>query len=1033
MYTQYFGFKKPPFSITPDSGCFYTNAVFLDAHATLLDAIDEQLGLNLLTGEPGTGKTTLLKRLTQDLDETIQLVYLQNSNLNLQDLVGCLLDKLGLIEPGQTRWGIDEELKQLQRHLQSLTEQRRSCVLFIDDAQNLPGETLGSLPLLLKAGDNGSQLQVLLSGSQELLLRLNAPELSELSGLVAAHARLRELQISEIPAFIDYQIRFAGSMRSDIFSEPAIREITQTTSGRPSDINKVCDKALEIAYRQGTQVVTREIIRQTSSASWLELEATRSDAAPQRHNLLRRLLDKTAASFSRPKSSWTQHFPAFSGGSLNGLKDRILPLWGFLRQKSRALANSGLHLGRGVFEKTGILLLVAAAKLWKLGTHTSRRVKPVAKAVLPRARQVRQRYSGKLQRRHAWIAGGLALLLAFGGLLVFSPAPDRQELAQTAASAETGQSKAADQPATVVKTQNQTQEASGRRLTRISEMRAEIAQLNLDLKTTISNRDYLKNRVKILTSERDKLKIERSQIQFAHDQLQLTLATTRKQVAKLERDLTASRNVVAIPSEKRETNQLSNPDDEASNAATASSVQNNDIASFARDQQQLLDPSGQAAQTSVAQTGSEPDPGTAAKPNPGPFDVSQSNSVRSDSLNGEPPMDYISDTAAVPASVSSEETPIINGEPQIVAAAPLDPGKGLSAEPVSDNAVPLPPATSGETRPAAAKKRFSNQTVALLLHKARRLYLKDKLTTPADNNAYDVYKQVLEGHPGHPKARAGLEKIASRYMGWAETEAKNGNKTKAIRYYKKALSVLPGNREVAAKIEALESGRPVTAKLEAPAPAKPAATASATGNRQSEVARDRLKTLRVEISERSLLRAVEAGNLEMAGLLIDAGISPDAQNTAKQTALLTAAINGDEAITRLLIARGANVNKTNTMGRSPLIAAAWNGDAALVAILLEGGAKIETTSREGWNALMYAAWNGHHNTVSALLKNGGQVNAVNAQGWTALMNAAWNGHNETVRVLLEHGANPGYETPSGETALLVASQQGHRETALLLD
>ncbi len=990
MYTQYFGFRKPPFKITPDSGFFYTNAVFLDAHCNLLDAIDEQRGLNLLTGDHGTGKTTLLKRLAQDLDDSVHFIYLQNSNLTPEDLVGRLLDKLGVEEAGRSRAPLEALIVQLRDHMKILSERQQSCVLFVDDAQNLPADTLGVLPLLIQAEDGSNQLQMVLSGSPELLVKLTDPALSAASQLVAEHAKLDRLPAGEIAAFIDHQIRVAGSMRSDIFSEPAIREITQTTSGRPSDINQVCDKALEIAYRQKTQVVTREIIRQTSSPSWLEMnEADQASASPA--TPIKRAAEKAASTLSKLPRARSR------------LAARISPLLSDMAKK-RPNLRPVLNWGQRLLERFGVVALIAVAKLWRFTALTWHFAKASALASFAWIRALQRNSGFKLRRRYAWPVASLVLVAAFIGLITLIPGPDTPQLTDRGAS-----DGAVTEVASAPKELAAEKTSSGRQLSEISALRSELAQVKLNLRTTASNRNYLQKRVAALTSERDELVVKQSQLQFAHKQLELTLASTRKQVADLEGDLSTLQAMAQLSKSNAGDSGKSGQD---GNPAATSSWQS------ATPELPGTDESTKAAlkpeRTEVATLDQ---PVTAAQ------------------------LEYLSNeaepivTAAGPIQSDGDDTPIIAGVPQISETGAPDYSGELEATPASDSQEISALSASDEELPAPAKKTFSKHTLALLMHKARRLYLKDMLTTPAGNNAYDVYMQILEGNPGHAKATAGIEKIASRYLDWAETEVNNGNKRKALRYYKKALSVVPGHAEIAARIAALE-GKQAPAESTATAPTATAETEqieSASDAEQSEAARARLKTLRIEVSERSLLRAVEAGNLEITDLLIDAGISPDAQNVSKQTALLTAAINGNETITKLLLERGADVNKTNSMGRSPLIAAAWNGNASLVSILLKGGAEIETTSKEGWNSLMYAAWNGHSSTVLALLKSGVQVDAVNAQNWTALMNAAWNGHSETVRVLLEHGADAGHRTPSGETALSVASQQGHREAALLLE
>lgn len=1024
MYTQYFGFRKPPFKITPDSGFFYTNAVFLNAHSSLLDAIDEQRGLNLLIGEPGTGKTTLLKRLAEDLDETVRFIYLQNSNLEPEDLIGRLLDKLSIVKAGEAREPFEIEVSRLRDHLKSLTEQQQSCVLFIDDAQNLPFDTLNTLPLLLHGENSENLLQIVLSGAPELPTKLTDPSLSAVLALVAVRARLDRLPAGEIAAFIDHQIRVAGSMRSDIFSESAIREIAQTTSGRPSDINQVCDKALEIAYRQKTQVVTREIIRQTNNPAWLEMESPLSDnqskTAP-----IKNLIDKAVKHVTR-MGSRKDPVPSEVPAPARQRQVSQIKIWmayatRFLREKRVALGRPLTAVGQKTIEKAGILTLIAAVKAWKTVARLSLFSKHFAIAKLARIWGWWRGTGFEFRLRHAWMIVGLAVVATFIGLLAFIPEQASERIAERESPEAT-----ANELVTAQAGQPNADSASGRQLSEISSLRAELAQRNLDLKTTVSNRNYLQKRVAALTKERDNLAIETAQMKFANDQLELTLAATRKQLADVTNELSTAQALARLPDSQAEDDTgLNIPKRQAPENAIAdrSTISAPDGSG---DKLPSLDP-----QNSLA-TLADLDPVVPERPVTAQTEVA--------SLDPAVPnthLEYIGDDAEpaisqTPTSLSTDDgTPIIAGIPQIT--------DSVSEETTEVSAIED---SQANERLKAPKKTFSDHTVALLLYKAQRLYLKDKLTTPAGDNAYAVYQQILEGNPGQPKAIAGIQKIAGRYLDWAKAEEDRGNKAKALRYYRKALSVQPEDENIATQIAGLEDRRPVRGSVVSDSDPAPAVRKSENVNeasrpapqlRESETARARLKTLRIEVSERSLLRAVEADNLEIADLLMDAGVSPNAQNISKQTALLTAAINGNITITKRLLERGADANRTNNMGRSPLLAAAWNGNAPLVSVLLEGGAEIDATSNEGWNALMYAAWNGHGSTVQALLKSGVRIDAVNAQGWTALMNAAWNGHSETVRVLLEHGANPGHVTPTGETALLVASQQGHRETALLLE
>src|SRR5262245_2592182 len=178
MYTDYFGFRVPPFNVTPNSRFFYTNPTYQEAYANLLYGIRERKGFVVLVGEVGTGKTTLLRRLMVNLEADVRFAFFYNTTLTFEELLSFVCRELGLAVKDK---GSLEQLQELNAFLIERFATGGNAALLIDEAQNLQEEVLENLRLLSNLELSGEKLlQIVLVGQPELELKLNQPALRQL-------------------------------------------------------------------------------------------------------------------------------------------------------------------------------------------------------------------------------------------------------------------------------------------------------------------------------------------------------------------------------------------------------------------------------------------------------------------------------------------------------------------------------------------------------------------------------------------------------------------------------------------------------------------------------------------------------------------------------------------------------------------------------------------------------------------------------------------------------------------------------------
>lgn len=258
MYEQHFGFRESPFSITPDPRFFYANSVYLEAYANLRYGIEAKKGFIAVTGEVGTGKTTLLRKLMLSLDKTIQTVLVFNTDVTFNELLRVISRELGLSTAGKDRLSMIEGLND---YLIEQLEHGRTVCMLIDEVQNLSDESLEGLRLLSNLEtDRQKLLQIVLMGQPELQAKLDQPHLRQLKQRIAIRSELARLRDDEVGSYINFRIRVAGCDNPELFHSDAVEKIAFYSKGIPRLINVICDNALVIAFAGSEKYVSPEVI-----------------------------------------------------------------------------------------------------------------------------------------------------------------------------------------------------------------------------------------------------------------------------------------------------------------------------------------------------------------------------------------------------------------------------------------------------------------------------------------------------------------------------------------------------------------------------------------------------------------------------------------------------------------------------------------------------------------------------------------------------------------------------------------------------
>ena len=260
MYVDYFGLRENPFSIAPDPAYLYMSDSHREALAHLLYGLKSDGGFVLLTGEIGTGKTTICRSLIDQVPADVDLAFVLNPKVTVCELLETICDELQIDRPGQG--SIKALVDSLNVRLLETNAQGRKTVLVIDEAQNLSTDVLEQLRLLTNLETARRKLlQIILLGQPELRDMVNQPQMRQLAQRVTARYHLGPLEREDIAAYIQHRLQVAGCDRA-LFPAGAVKQVSRLSKGIPRLINLICDRALLGAYTLKKAQIDAAIVKQ---------------------------------------------------------------------------------------------------------------------------------------------------------------------------------------------------------------------------------------------------------------------------------------------------------------------------------------------------------------------------------------------------------------------------------------------------------------------------------------------------------------------------------------------------------------------------------------------------------------------------------------------------------------------------------------------------------------------------------------------------------------------------------------------------
>jgi general secretion pathway protein A len=291
MYENYYGFAEKPFSLTPDPKYLYRSQSHASAFDLLQYAIRRREGFVVVTGDIGTGKTTLCRALLEEIDRTTFTALVLNPFLSEEDLLKRILQDFGVVSRDEMKTGRlatvtkQELIDTLYDFLLSLIPLKASAVLIIDEAQHLPLPVLEQIRILSNLEtDKEKLLQIILVGQLNLQPLLRSPHLRQLDQRVSIRYQLEPLDRDTVSAYIAHRLTIAGGSAAVTFTPKAIDEVHRLSGGIPRLINLICDRALLAGYSLQTNRITDEMV--VHAANSLDMVSPLKQRLSQRASLV---------------------------------------------------------------------------------------------------------------------------------------------------------------------------------------------------------------------------------------------------------------------------------------------------------------------------------------------------------------------------------------------------------------------------------------------------------------------------------------------------------------------------------------------------------------------------------------------------------------------------------------------------------------------------------------------------------------------------------------------------------------------------
>lgn len=265
MYFKFFKFKEAPFNMTPNSRFFFESSKHTEALSTLIYAIEERKGFVVITGDIGSGKTTVCRTLLNKLTSTTQIALITNTHMSGKDMLCNILEDL---EVEYTPGSKTKILSRLNHYLIEQLRNDQNVVVIIDEAQNLTPSVLEEVRMLSNLEtENEKLIQIILLGQPELKKKLALPGLEQLRQRISVYYHLAPLTEQETKNYIFYRLKIASGSDRKYFTDEALDIIYQFSKGVPRLINSICDSALLNGFIYEKDIIDGELMQEVVDES----------------------------------------------------------------------------------------------------------------------------------------------------------------------------------------------------------------------------------------------------------------------------------------------------------------------------------------------------------------------------------------------------------------------------------------------------------------------------------------------------------------------------------------------------------------------------------------------------------------------------------------------------------------------------------------------------------------------------------------------------------------------------------------------
>ncbi|SET37360.1 XrtA/PEP-CTERM system-associated ATPase [Thalassotalea agarivorans] len=337
MYQSYFGLKEKPFQLSPDPKFFFASNHHKRALSYLQYGLDQGEGFIVITGPIGTGKTTIAKSLLQNIeDDNIVAIQIVTSNLTPEALLKLIASELGAFFSSDNKADI---LKGIEDFLSTLHSQGKRALLIVDEAQNLPAETIEELRMLSNFQKEAKPLlQSFLLGQEELKDIIQKPNMEQFRQRIIASAHLKPLSEDDVKQYVNHRLAHAGCKFEQLFTDDALRIVHEKTGGVPRKINIFVDRLLLFTFLEELTTIDTEQVE--TVAQEMDVELTGSI------NQHQTIDDNNAVAHHASSAQILQELESLLDDTIAEKTQTLRYVDKLLKQKNRELAEANINLAK---------------------------------------------------------------------------------------------------------------------------------------------------------------------------------------------------------------------------------------------------------------------------------------------------------------------------------------------------------------------------------------------------------------------------------------------------------------------------------------------------------------------------------------------------------------------------------------------------------------------------------------------------------------------------------------------------------------